>query len=97
VNTNKIKSKLLSLYSSSSPQVFTQLHGAYDEDRHKIDTETSRVYDLRAGAPLQILLVDGMTKELAIEFLEDAIRHIEVMGIPPKEAPVLSPDGTDVE
>ncbi len=97
MNTNKIKSKLLSLYSSSSPQVFTQLHGAYDEDRHKIDTETSRVYDIRAGAPLQILFADGMTKELAIEFLQDAVRHIEVLGLPPKEAPVFYPDGTNVD
>jgi hypothetical protein len=97
MNTNKIKSKLLSLYSSSSPHVFIQLYGAYDEDRHKVDTESSRVYDIRAGAPLQILFADGITKEVAIEFLKDAVRHIEVLGLPTKGAPIFYPDGTNVD
>jgi hypothetical protein len=95
MDENQIKSKLNSLYSSSKPQVFAQLHCDYDEVGHKITTATTRVYDLRAGAIVQILFADGLPKEVAIENLQAAIRHIETMDMP--AGPILLPDGTSTD
>ena len=94
VDKNQIKSKLVELYSSSDPQVFAQLHGDFDRASAKINT-ASRVYDLRAGAIMQILFVDGLPNEQAIEYLRAAITHLEVMDMP--KGPILLPDGSQAE
>ena len=95
MDENQIKSKLISLYSSPKPQVSAQLNCDYDEVGHKITTATTRVYDLRAGAIVQILFADGLPKEIAIENLQAAIRHIETMDMP--AGPILLLDGTSTE
>ena len=92
---DKTKAKLISLYSSSEPFVFAQIHCDYDEVGQKVLTESSRVYDLRTGALVQILFPDGMPKKVAIEYLQAAIRHLEIFGVP--QGPILYPDGTEAE
>lgn len=87
-----VKKRLLSLYGSSDPQLFTQILVDYDFDQQKISTESTRVYDLRAAARLQILFADGFKKEAAIKFLQAVICHIESTGLPPAEAAVQYPD-----
>src|SRR2546426_9530560 len=78
---DEIKNLLLSLYESSRPQAFTQIHAAYNPDKHTINSTFERVYDLRAGAPVQILLAEGISKEAAVEYLQCVIRDIENRGI----------------
>jgi hypothetical protein len=92
---DKIKAKLISLYNSSEPYVFAQIHANYDDTSHKVWTSSSRVYDLRKGAQVQILFPDGMPDNVAIEYLQDAIRHIEMFGLP--KGPLTFPDGSDAE
>ena len=91
----EIKSKLISLYQSQKPQVFAQLHGDFDNVGGKITTATTRVYALRAGAIAQILFPERITQEQAIEYLQAAIRHLEVFGVP--TGPVVLPDGSAID
>jgi hypothetical protein len=92
----KVKAKLASLYNSSKPQVFSQLHCDIDEVKGKIWTSTSRIYDLRASAVVQILFADGLTTQQAKDFLKAAIEHLEMYGLP-EGSPKAYPDGTTVE
>lgn len=78
---DEIQRLLISLYGSTKPQPFTQIHVAYNSDKHTINTTMKRVYDLRAGAPVQILFANGISKDRAIEYLQCAIREIEISGI----------------
>jgi len=78
---DRIKHLLLSLYESSKPQPFTQIHAAYNKDKHTIKTTMTRIYDLRAGAPVQILFADGISTKVAIEFLQRTIRDLEHFGL----------------
>jgi hypothetical protein len=94
-DSGAIKKRLLSLYESSSPQFFTQLLVDYDAASQKLDTESTRIHDLRAAARLQILFADGFKPAAAIKFLQEAIRHIEAYGLPSSEAAVLYPDGSE--
>jgi hypothetical protein len=94
-DSGAIKKRLLSLYESSSPQFFTQLLVDYDVATQKLDTESTRIHDLRAAARLQILFADGFKPAAAIQFLQEAIRHIEAYGLPSSESAVLYPDGSE--
>ena len=90
-----VKRKLLTLYESSPPQLFSQLLVDYDPERHKLSTEATRIYDLRAAARVQILFADGFKPAAAIKFLQETIRHIEAFGLPPSDEPVLYPHGEE--
>lgn len=92
MNPGDIKKFLLDLYGSSIPHVFTQLHIDPDNRDDTIRTVVSRVYDLRLGATVQILIADGVTKDDAIEYLQSAIQHIEGGGLP-DTTPLYLPDG----
>ncbi|HVG28976.1 MAG TPA: hypothetical protein VM864_04575 [Pyrinomonadaceae bacterium] len=94
-DSGAIKKRLLSLYESSSPQLFTQLLVDYDVAAQKLGTESTRIHDLRAAARLQILFADGFKPAAAIQFLQEAIRHIEAHGLPSSEGAVLYPDGSE--
>jgi hypothetical protein len=91
-----IKKRLMSLYESSSPQLFTQLLVDYDVAAQKLDTEATRIHDLRAAARVQILFADGFKPAAAIQFLQEAIRHIDAYGLPSSGAVALYPDGGEV-
>ena len=91
-----VKRRLITLYESSRPQLFTQLLGDYDPERRKLNTKSTRIYDLRAAARVQILFADGFKAEAAIMFLQEAIRHIETFGLPSSDAPAFYPDGREV-
>ena len=93
-DSGAVKQRLMSLYESSSPQFFTQLLVDYDVAAQKLDTEATRIHDLRAAARLQILFADGFKPAAAIQFLQEAIRYIEAYGLPSAEAAVLYPDGS---
>lgn len=95
-DSGEVKRRLLSLYGSSSPQLFSQLLGDYDPERRQLSVESARVYDLRAAARVQILFADGFKAEAAVKFLREAIRHIETFGLPSSEGPALYPDGREV-
>lgn len=90
-----VKERLLSLYGSSRPQLFTQILVDYDADSRRLTAESARVHDLRAAARVQILFADGFKEEAAIRFLQEAIRHIEASGLPPSDGLVLYPDGSE--
>ncbi|HEX8161054.1 MAG TPA: hypothetical protein VF538_04235 [Pyrinomonadaceae bacterium] len=90
-----IKKRLMSLYESSSPQLFTQLLVDYDVAAQKLDTEATRIHDLRAAARVQILFADGFKPAAAIQFLQEAIRHIDAYGLPSSGAVALYPDGSE--
>jgi hypothetical protein len=93
-DSGAVKKRLMSLYESSPTQLFTQLLVDYDEAAQKLDTESTRIHDLRAAARVQILFADGFKPEAAILFLQEAIRHIEAYGLPSSEDAVLYPDGS---
>jgi len=56
----------------------------------------TRVYDLRAGAQMQILIADGVTESGAIEYLENVIRDLRVFSLS-SGMPSSYPDGTFIE